>query len=1101
MILYPVVNDSKNRNPIPPLTVYKASAGSGKTFTLAVEYIKLLISNPTNYRFILAVTFTNKATQEMKQRILSKLYGIANALPDSDTYLEKVREAFPQTDDDTIRQRAKISLDMLVHDYSHFRVETIDSFFQRVLRNLARELGLTANLQVMLNDNEVESQAVDNIIANIETEKDTLLTWIMDFVRERMEDDKNWNVIGNIKKFGENIFKDFYKDNGEELRKIMSEEGFFNRYTSKLRSMRKKAIAQMKDFADRYYEIEKQYGLENTCYTHGISNVPGYVKKLSEGGFCSPSQGSFPNSYVRKGIEDPTNFVKKSDLNKPFTQVIVNFVGPLIAEAEKARKEAELTVNSVNLILKNINELRLLGRIEQEVTRINAANNDFPLSSTQKLLHDLIDKHDSPFIYEKIGGQLRFIMIDEFQDTSSIQWDNFKVLLDDCIAHQAGSLIVGDVKQSIYRWRSGDWRLLQNLNEENFPNTVCEQNLDTNYRSERNIVDFNNAFFENAAKYLSEKCAAGTTDEEAKNEATSIEKAYLDVKQKAPNGKEKNGLVNITLLKDSSEMLPKVEQTICMLLSNDVPQKKIAIIVRNNSEIRELAEYFQHQPVEVDGEERMLNLVSDEAFRLEASLAVNVMVRAMHYLTHPEDKLDEALLAKIYLGSENFEDILAAEDDFAQFLPDEFTAHRTGLLSMPLMDLAEKLYDVFKLEHLNEGAYVCAFFDHLSAFLGKHVAGIDDFLEEWESNICNKSIQSDEVDGIRLLTLHKSKGLEFDNLIIPYCHWKAEHNETTFWVQPKTKPYSELPIVPLTWSVGMMKYSIFSNDYQSEHIKNVVDNLNLLYVAFTRASKNLFVIGKRGLGFPGDVFKNVLVSTFNIDGKSPVFDMDEDTEEINVSYGDLFVPDYESDQAKDSAKNETENIFERNEEGLTIKLENCSRGANFMQSRASEEFVMDDEELDQLNRRKQYIETGLIIHRLLSAIHDYTEVDKAIDQLEYDGILYNEPFNREKLKEYVGLALDNAEAKDWFSPHWRVFNECSILSYDNDAGVVVEHRPDRVIYDERCMKVIDFKTGKEQRKHHDQVKSYVVLLRDMGYKNVSGYLWYIRDNNIVKVGE
>ena len=212
-----------------PLTVYKASAGSGKTFTLAVEYIRLLVAVPMNYCYTLAVTFTNKATQEMKLRILSKLYGIANSLPDADDYYKKVKKSFPNLTERVIRNRAGDALSLLVHDYSRFRVETIDSFFQRVLRNLARELGLTASLKVMLNDKEVESQAVDNIISNVDNGKDPLLTWIMDFISERMEEDKNWNVVANIKDFGQNIFSDFYKSHQGQLRLIMDDADFFKR--------------------------------------------------------------------------------------------------------------------------------------------------------------------------------------------------------------------------------------------------------------------------------------------------------------------------------------------------------------------------------------------------------------------------------------------------------------------------------------------------------------------------------------------------------------------------------------------------------------------------------------------------------------------------------------------------------------------------------------------------------------------------------------------------------------------------------------------------------------------------------------------------------
>lgn len=433
---------------IRPLTVFKASAGSGKTFTLAVEYIKLLVEDPTNYKYTLAVTFTNKATQEMKQRILSKLYGIAHALSDADDYYNKVKEDFPALSERVVRGRAEEAPTLLIHDYNRFRVETIDSFFQRVLRNLARELGLTANLQVMLNDQEVEEQAVDNIISNIDNGNDPLLSWIMDFVNERMADDKNWNVIFQIKSFGRNIFSDFYKDHQEALRRIMNDGDFFKKYTAQLKAIKAKAVSAMADYAARYAATADKYHISEDCYKYGKSNVPGYFARLGDGSFAD-GKVKMPNSYVLKGMDDPNAFVKKSDINTPEAQAIREFVAPLVLEAEEARKQAVVAINSVDLTLQNINQLRLLGRIEEEVKHINADNNDYPLSNTQKLLNDLIDQQDSPFIYEKIGGQLRYIMIDEFQDTSTVQWANFKVLLDDCIAHQNGSLIVGDVKQSI----------------------------------------------------------------------------------------------------------------------------------------------------------------------------------------------------------------------------------------------------------------------------------------------------------------------------------------------------------------------------------------------------------------------------------------------------------------------------------------------------------------------------------------------------------------------------------------------------------------------------------------------------------------------------
>ena len=1080
-----------------PLTVYKASAGSGKTFTLAVEYIKLLVADPMNYCYTLAVTFTNKATQEMKLRILSKLYGIANGLPDADDYYNNVRKSFPDLTERVIRNRAGDALSLLVHDYNRFRVETIDSFFQRVLRNLARELGLTANLKVMLNDMEVESQAVDNIISNIDSGNDPLLAWIMDFVSERMEEDKNWNVVGHIKDFGRNIFTDFYKSHQKQLRLIMDDAGFFKQYTSRLRTLRVKALDEMAAFAKRYDEIATRYGIDDSCYSHGHSNAPGYFENLAKGVLVNDNKTKMPNSFVQAGLENPDKFVKKADVGKPVAVAIREFVKPLIEEAEEKRDAAAVTVNSVTLTLQNINQLRLLGRIENEVSRINADNNDYPLSNTQKLLNDLIDKQDSPFIYEKIGGQLRYIMIDEFQDTSTVQWDNFKVLLDDCISHQSGSLIVGDVKQSIYRWRNGDWQLLQGLNETNYPDTVRVKSLDTNYRSQRNVVDFNNRFFSAAASSLSV-------------EAPVIKEAYSDVAQNVPEGKPETGKVVVRLLPSKEYddlMISQVQQTIESLLSKGVRCNDIAIIVRKNKHIRLIADYFLHNPVMVDGEPRLLNMVSDEAFRLDASQAVNTIVNAMRYLVNPDDGLMEAFLAKSFAGNklepsdaawktELNANPSAPRHAYMPMLPQEFVVSRAELLSMPLIDLAERLYALFRLDRLaDQNAYVCAFFDQLSNYLKRHVAGMTDFLAEWDENICSKSIHSAEVDGIRMLTVHKSKGLEFDNVILPYCDWALENKDDTLWVEPSLEPYNDLPVVPVKLNVGKLKKSIYAADYDAEHIKNIVDNVNILYVAFTRASRNLFVFGKRDKAdFPSSLIASVMPCM-------PDADPEEDENGIIAyDFGSLSIkPMATSELPNGEDPRLRVNIFEQVEQGVSVSIETTKSKAHFLQSNDSDEFMTPADELEEQRKRDQYIDTGNIIHRLFSTIHDYTEVDAAIDQMEFDGVLYDKPMTREQLKAFIEDKLRDPRVNDWFSPRWKAFNECSMIYFDPEDQRVKEQRPDRVVYDGKKMMVIDFKTGGQLEKHKRQVRGYVHLLKDMGYDDVEGYLWYIRNDDIVKV--
>lgn len=528
------------------LTVYKASAGSGKTFTLSVEYIKLLIKNPMSFRSTLAVTFTNKATEEMKTRILSQLYGIWKQLPKSKDYIEKIKSELGVTEQ-FMSDRAKIALFNIVHNYSYFRIETIDSFFQSVLRNLARELDLTANLRIELNDRQIESIAVDEMIDEL-GEKDELLKWILGYIKENIDDDKNWNVIGYIKSFGENIFREFYKTKSKELNTLLHEKGFFEQYTKRIRTIRDEAEAELKSVAAEFFEALETEGVDITDLSYGKSGPAGYFIKLQNGQY----DGSIITGRVQKALDEASAdcWTKKSappSLRHFAEETIV----PLLEKAESTRRSNWKMYASAVLTLKHLNQLRLLNSIERKVREMNVEANRFLLSDTHTLLHSLIKDTDSPFIFEKIGSHLENVMIDEFQDTSTVQWQNFKVLLEECMSHseEHGNLIVGDVKQSIYRWRSGDWRMLNNIKGE-FPqmsDMLDIRTLTHNYRSSRRVINFNNAFFERAAEIefddLKECCG-----EDDMQLAEQLKSAYADVCQQVPDKREDTGYVHIELL-------------------------------------------------------------------------------------------------------------------------------------------------------------------------------------------------------------------------------------------------------------------------------------------------------------------------------------------------------------------------------------------------------------------------------------------------------------------------------------------------------------------------------------------------------------------------
>ena len=735
------------------LTIYKASAGSGKTFTLSVEYIKLLIMDPQSYRSTLAVTFTNKATEEMKLRILSQLYGIWKLLPDSKSYIDKIKADLDVTEE-FMSERAGIALKNIVHNYSYFRIETIDSFFQSVLRNLARELDLTANLRIELNDRQIESIAVDEMIDEL-GEKDELLKWILGYIKENIDDDKNWNVIGYIKSFGENIFREFYKTKSKELNTLLHEKGFFEQYTKRIRTIRDEAEAELKSVAAEFFKALETEGVDITDLSYGKSGPAGYFIKLQNGQYDE----SIITGRVQKALDEGSAdcWTKKS-APQSLRHFAEETIVPLLEKAESTRRSNWKMYASAVLTLKHLNQLRLLNSIERKVREMNVEANRFLLSDTHTLLHSLIKDTDSPFIFEKIGSHLENVMIDEFQDTSTVQWQNFKVLLEECMSHseEHGNLIVGDVKQSIYRWRSGDWRMLNNIKGE-FPqmsDMLDIRTLTHNYRSSRRVINFNNAFFERAAEIefddLKECCG-----EDDMQLAEQLKSAYADVCQQVPDKREDTGYVHIELLPqdDYTDItLNKTVETVDHLIGLGAEPSDIAIIVRSNNTIQQIAEHFACVRPE-------LKIVSDEAFRLDNSTALNILVAAMHSLTHQDDKLTRAYIAKAYLTKVKGVDLEAAnrmvstEEGVEEALPASYRDHSDELLQMPIYELAERLYKIFSLERIcGEDAYVYAFFDCLTSFLTSNTATLDDFVEEWNENFASNTIQARSIDGIRLIT-------------------------------------------------------------------------------------------------------------------------------------------------------------------------------------------------------------------------------------------------------------------------------------------------------------------------------------------------------------
>lgn len=1069
-----------------PLTIYKASAGSGKTFTLATEYIKLVVENPQSYRNILAVTFTNKATEEMKMRILSQLYGIWKKLPDSKSYMQVICEKTGQQEA-FVSERAGIVLSNLLHNYNYFRVETIDTFFQGVLRNLARELDLTANLRIGLNDSQVEELAVDQLIQDLHT-TDVLLQWLLKYIMENISDDKSWNVIGQIKTFGKTIFRDDYKHVSQTLRLKLEEPGFFDQYTTLLKDLRQAAEERMKRLAHDFFETMNNEGLSIDDLSYGKSGLCSFFLKLQDGLFDE----SIVGKRVTDSVGDPEKWCKKTHPRREqIYSLAETTLGNILHTAIEERPRQWKLYQSADLTLRHLSQLRLLGSIEKKVRELNESANRFLLSDTQQLLHTLIDGSDTPFIFEKIGTQLQHVMIDEFQDTSTVQWQNFKVLLSEAMSLEgAENLIVGDVKQSIYRWRSGDWRLLNDIQTQ-FPSPDAQldiRTLGTNYRSQRNIIEFNNAFFRKAAEleYLALQ---------DNPEASALQRAYADVEQTVPKELENNGQINIQLLPAGDyqeKTLERIANIVCELRGKGVSSSEIAILVRTNTYIPLIADYFTKHLSDI-------RIVSDEAFRLDASIAVNLLIEALHLITHPDDILAKADVVKLYrcyvLNTDMADnELLLSNNPLDEQLPEAYINHFEELMNLSLYELTERLYTIFELHRLEgQSAYLCAFYDQLLNFTNENATGIDAFVTEWQENLCSKTIQSDEINGIRLISIHKSKGLEFNHVIIPFCDWQLEKSQgNILWCRPDEAPFNDLPIVPIDYSQKQMIGTIYENDYQHEHLQNTVDNLNLLYVAFTRASQSLFVIGKRNAKNSRSMLIEQVLPLLDEEKSDAILSgIENDDNPIEFSFGTLLP------KSAEVYHKTSPNPFLQKTTPLSIDIHTFDNPVSFRQSNRSRDFIVQQDEENDEQQQRQYIQTGSILHQVFSTIHTFADIEGALKRLQLEGVLYDEQVTAEKVSSMLYKRLNNKQVADWFSDRWTLFNECTILSVVN--GEVIERRPDRVMTDGKEWVVVDFKFGNPKDEYHNQVREYMQLLADMGHTNIKGYLWFVYSNKIEEV--
>ena len=984
------------------LKILKASAGSGKTFNLAREYIRLIVKSdqPDAYRHVLAVTFTNKATDEMKRRILKELHLLASD-PDSSKYLGFLKEE-TGLDKTTIQKRAQTQLSGILHDYSAFAVSTIDHFFQQTLRAFSREIGQFSAYQVHLDRDELVQESVDRVLDGVSEDDTAILDWLAKGAKSDLADSGRVRIESRLREMAASLGK-----LPEEGRSLFSRE--------KLEELRDTCISVMKAWetevmksAQRVMDTVTGCGLEASDFYKGFIGTVNDYKVLGK-------KTEKPKAFFFDRSKNPDGWFTKANAPKFMPKVRGMLEAPLeefVALFDRPFK----VYNTARLISGQIYAMGMASELAAAFQAIQKEKNVISIDDSNTILKGIIDGTDTPFIYEKLGVRFDDFLLDEFQDTSDVQWDNFRPLVHGSVDQGADSLVVGDVKQSIYRFRGSDWNLLGSRLEEEFSNPVLEP-LKENWRTCREIVHFNNEFFDFAASQL------------------GVQDIYADVTQIPKFDNPAPGSVDVVFTDDE---MGEVLSTIDTLRDAGAEWADIAILVRNNSEGSLIASELVAREIPV---------VSDDSLFMKSSATVRRLVAELSLVAAPQNPEMPSVAG--YLASTLSIDIPQRYHS----LPD--------LAENLLRELRDAKPDVFDAEV----PYIQSFMDYLQDWVNQNGNNLQAFLKAWEG--VNPQIASPASgDAVRIMTIHKAKGLEFPYVIFPYAEKVGLYRESSYWRSPRTKDTSLEGKVEGEYYVQLSSTSsdtLFWKDYEDERRMQAVDNINIFYVALTRPIYGLKVIAKPlPQNYTGPKNMSHVLYLF--------------TKSTQYGRGELF-------NFKEMERKEAESALI--ESGYpSFPAESGSR-LKFSRE-AADYFGPDGTVGPEASRRIR----GNVLHNILSMVRVPEDLPSAVRAAVLSGEL-PESLGEEAL-EFLKERIASVAGRGWFSSRAQIRLEETVLSTDGEAP-----RPDRVvIHPDGKVDVVDYKFGKEESGYLTQVREYVDLYRRMGFEKVEGYLWYLADNLI-----
>lgn len=1077
------------------LKIYRASAGSGKTFQLAKDYIELIF-DPQKHRLhrrILAVTFTNKATDEMKTRILQELHALANG--NKSEYKNDLMRKFPLMSENDLQKRAEKILIDILHDYSSFSISTIDGFFQQVIRAFAREIGVNGAYNLDLDKDRTLEQAVDNLFFDLSKEDNKqLLTWMSRFAEERVEQSESWNLKKEISTLGQEIFKEAFQYKADETTKKLHQKRFLTDYREKLYAVKKYFEDQVKQNAQKALRLMAEAGLTHQDFKRKMT---ANLEKIVQGTYHLPATLLL---YADDVSCCYTKTAPQSVKDKIETIYNNGFQAAMLRLKQLWEVES-VDYNTAKIILKRLNTLGILSDLSEQIKKLTEEQNTMLISDANLLLNKIIDGSDTPFVYEKTGAFVDHYMIDEFQDTSVLQWKNFRPLIADSLSEDHYNLLVGDVKQSIYRWRNSDWKLLDEQVFTDFrQSAVTTADLETNWRSDSHIVAFNNTFFHLSAAMIRRHFDAEAAPLDFPELSAKITHAYENVYQKI-SPKAGMGYVQINFIDESktennwkTETLNRLPALLEQLQDNGYKPADVGILVRTKEHAHEIINKILHHKTTPQAKAGYCyDIIGNQGLFLGQSASVKFIINVLQLFVHPEDSIKQLIVRYEYLKATCTPDESEAlkhcftSDDNGAFMEKEKNS-LMNLKRLPLFDMIKGIINLFDIENWqNEIVFVQAFLDIVFRFSVGKTADLNSFLIWWEQHGADQQIAAPEGQkAFRIMTVHKSKGLDFKVVVIPFCDWNLSDNLklNILWLEPQKAPFSELPLTPVRFESGM-KQSIFAENYFDELMHQYIDSLNLAYVAFTRARNELICFAPLPkLTGKGEMKPNSVANLLYLNFKQAI-SSDENGKYIPLhNYFDNAAAVFEL------GKQQRAVYEEKKEESTQVKI--ASHRTTDVSGKLRIRHQGADYWLDSQELKDSNLNYGLIMHDVLKNISYRPEQEKAVEALIFEGRI------SEKEAEHVRMELEKfwqiPETAHWFDQSNRVLNEISILT---PSGA--QYRPDRVIIRGTTATVIDYKFGKiESDDHVKQLEHYMTLIAQIGYRT-EGYLCYVSLQKVRKI--